>query len=211
MLSSESSYTGSRLCRVDAARASSWSSVASTGTASISVRGAPEFALRAWMRPVLVVPEGKPADALLEEMRALRRQLVVVLDEYGGTAGIVTLEDLLEPLVGQFDEESPHGREPDPPAMARPEPDGSLVLDGLTRLHDVAKITGLPLGASAEDDGIQTLGGLVMARLGRLPVEGAEVSLSGRRLRVEQLDGRRVALVRLLAQEPSTADDVSDA
>lgn len=151
--------------------------------------------LRPLLRPALGVPESKPADDLLEEMRASRRQFAVVVDEYGGTAGVVTLEDLLEALVGPIEEEPPLGEETAEAAL--PEPDGSLVLDGLTRLRELAELGGFDL-AEAEREGVETLGGLVMADLGRIPEVGDEVALDGRTLRVEELDGLRVARVRLL-------------
>lgn len=153
--------------------------------------------LRPLLRPALGVPESKPADDLLEEMRASRRQFAVVVDEYGGTAGVVTLEDLLEALVGPIEEEPPLGTEGQDSGRPEPEPDGSLVLDGLTRLRELAEMGGFDL-AEAEREGVETLGGLVMSDLGRIPEVGDEVALDGRTLRVEELDGLRVARVRLL-------------
>jgi putative hemolysin len=150
--------------------------------------GAPDF--RAAVRPALIAPATKPADELLEEMRAEGRQLAVVLDEYGGTAGIVTLENLVEALVGRIEEA---------PLASHKATDGSVVLDGLTRLDEFEELTDVRIdpGRRAEVD---TLGGLVMAELDRLPQVGDEVAIDGARLRVEALDGRRVATVRLVRQ-----------
>jgi putative hemolysin len=155
------------------------------------------FDLRALLRPVLVVPESKPADDLLEEMRAARRYLALVVDEFGGTAGIVTLENLVEALVGRIEEEPALGAE-EPHAMPLDVgADGSLLLDGLTRLDEFEEITGALLDETLRDT-VDTVGGLVMASLGRIPELGDEVAVAGHRLRVERLDGRRVAAVRLL-------------
>jgi CBS domain containing-hemolysin-like protein len=157
------------------------------------------FDLGALIRPVLVAPESKPADNLLEEMRAARRQLAVVLDEFGGTAGIVTLEDLVEALVGPIEEEDlPTANEGLPLTSTVAEPDGSLVIGGRTRLGEFEELTGLRLDES-DYQAAETVGGLVMARLGRIPEPGDEVALAGRTLRVERLDGKRVATVRLTA------------
>jgi CBS domain containing-hemolysin-like protein len=157
-----------------------------------------DFSLRKLIRPVLEVPEGKPADDLLEQMRAERKQMAVVIDEYGGTAGIVTLEDLIEALVGPIDEELPVAADGSRPAGAVVEKDGSLLVDGLMRLGEFQELTGLRLEQS-DHDNAETVGGLVMARLGRIPEVGDEVLVAGRGLRVEELDGKRVAAVRLAA------------
>jgi len=155
------------------------------------------FDLRALLRPLLTVPESKPADDLLEEMRAARRQLAVVIDEYGGTAGIITLEDLIEALVGRIEDEPPLGSEGLPFTGAEPEPDGSIVLDGLTRLEELEEIAGIRLEESIHAE-VATVGGLIMEQLRRIPEVGDEVIVAGRQLRVEALDGRRVARVRIL-------------
>jgi putative hemolysin len=155
------------------------------------------FDLRALLRPVLVVPESKPADDLLEEMRAARRYLALVVDEFGGTAGIVTLEDLVEALVGRIEEEPALGAEEPHATPVDIAEDGSMLLDGLTRLDEFEEITGVQLDETLRDT-VDTVGGLVMASLGRIPELGDEVAVAGHRLRVERLDGRRVAAVRLL-------------
>ena len=154
------------------------------------------FDLRAVMRPALTVPTTKRADALLEEMRATRQELAVLVDEYGGTAGLVSLHDLLEGLVGRIDEEPGPGADRPAPA-ATPAPDGSQVFDGLTRLREFEEATGIEV--SDEDrQAADTVGGLIMLRLGRLPRAGDEVEVGGRRLRVERLRRHRVAEARLL-------------
>lgn len=161
---------------------------------------AEKFQLQNLLRPVLSVPESKTADDLLEEMQASRRQLAVVIDEYGGTAGIVTIENLLEVLVGPIEDEPALGSEGLDPVDSLPEADGSLRLDGLTRLQDFEEITGLELD-EASLDGVETVGGMVMTVLGRVPDVGDELEVAGRTLRVEELDGLRVAVVRLLAPQ----------
>lgn len=156
------------------------------------------FDLRALIRPVLTVPEGRRADDLLEDMQQAGRHLAVVVDEYGGTAGIVTLADLMRALVGRIDEESSLG----PPRRASVEPDGSMLLDGLLRLHEFEELIGVDLKEPARA-GVETLGGLVVALLDRMPRVSDEVLVAGRRVRVEQLQGRRIGVVRLLPGPPA--------
>jgi putative hemolysin len=166
---------------------------------AVLARRAEPLNVRRLVRPVLVAPETKPADDLLDEMRSTRRQLAVVIDEYGGTAGIVTLEDLVEALVGPIGDEPPGTIDDQQPSSSPvAEPDGSLVLDGLMRLDELVELVGLRLNQSDHEDA-ETVGGLVMARLGRMPEAGDEVLIDGRKFLVEQLDGKRVAAVRLLA------------
>ena len=150
------------------------------------------FDARAFMDEPLVVPETARAADLLTRMRRTGTQLAVVVDEYGGTAGLVTVEDLVAEVVGEIrDELGP----PAPPPVV--EPDGSLVLDGLTTLAEAREYHGLDLDDEEVD--VETLGGYVFARLGRLAAVGDEVPVpSGRRLRVEALDGLRIARVRVL-------------
>jgi CBS domain containing-hemolysin-like protein len=160
------------------------------------------FDLRGLVRPVLNVPESKHADDLLEEMRAHRSHIAVAVDEFGGTAGIVTLEDLVEALVGPIAEEPvAAGAPPD----GGPEPDGSVVLDGLTRLHEFEELLGQRLPDELRDE-VETVGGLVGAVLGRVPGVGEEATVAGRTLRVEAKDGHRVAGLRLLPAERTAAD-----
>jgi putative hemolysin len=158
------------------------------------------FDMRAVMRPVLTVPTTKRADALLDEMRAARQVLAVVVDEYGGTAGLITLHDLLEGLVGRIDEEPPTAGADRPAQPPAPAPDGSQLFDGLTRLRDFEEATGLEV-TDEERQAADTLGGLVMLKLGRLPRAGDEVPVGTRRLRVERLRRHRVAEARLLPRD----------
>lgn len=159
------------------------------------------------VRPVLFVPEGKPADDLLDELRATGQQLAIVVDEYGGTAGMLTIEDLVEALVGPIKQEHESGAGgTDAHSPLEPESDGSLLLSGLTRIRDFEEITGLDLDEHNRD-GVETVGGLMMASLGRIPEVGDEMHLDGRVLRVEGLDGLRVERVRLLPLEPAAREE----
>jgi putative hemolysin len=164
-------------------------------------RPAEQRNLRSLLRPVLAVPASKPADDLLEEMRHARRHAAVVIDEYGGTAGVVTLSNLIAALVGRIEDEPPPGVAP--PTPEETTDDGSVRLDGLTRLDELEEVLGTRLD-EADHEQAETVGGLVMARLGRIPALDDAVEAGGRMLRVEELDGRRVAAVRLLPEREST-------
>jgi len=156
----------------------------------LAIRPAGERAMRIreLCRPVKTLPASKRVLAALSEMRRERHHLAVVVDEYGGTAGIVTLEDLIEELVGEIHDEYDAAPEPLPAAGAAP-----AEVDGLLNLSDFAERAGFPLPPGP----YETVGGFLMASLGRVPAVGDEVRVEGWRLGVTELDGRRVARVRL--------------
>jgi CBS domain containing-hemolysin-like protein len=163
----------------------------------VDAPAARRFDVRALMRPAPTVPASKRADTLLDEMRAARQQIGIVVDEYGGTAGVITLHDLVEGLVGRIDEEPALAGGERPAPGRRTEPDGSQVFDGLTRLREFEEATGIDVPEEYRQ-AADTLGGLIMLRLGHLPRAGDEVEVAGRRLRVERLRRHRVAEARLL-------------
>ena len=145
------------------------------------------------MRKVPVIPETMRLDQALAEFRRQRVQLAVVLDEFGGTAGLVTLEDVIEQLVGEvqdeFDREAPAFKEEGP---------GTYVVDGLTALDALRERLQLLL----VDEPYDTVGGLVFGRLGRLAAVGDTVEIEGYRFQVTGVDGRRVAQVRVMRARP---------
>jgi CBS domain containing-hemolysin-like protein len=145
----------------------------------------------------LPVPGSQELDPLLPQLRGQGLQMAVVVDEYGGTAGVVTLEDLIEEIVGDIaDEHDPRGN------RAVRNPDGAWSLSGLLRPDEVAEITGVRL---PDDEDYDSLGGLVVDRLGRVPRSGDTTTeqLDGRRvhLRVEKMDGWRVDRVAMRVEE----------
>jgi CBS domain containing-hemolysin-like protein len=148
---------------------------------------------RETMRKVPVIPETMRLDQALAEFRRQRVQLGVVLDEFGGTAGLVTLEDVIEQLVGEvqdeFDKEAPAFKEETP---------GTYVVDGLTSLDALRERLRLQLA----DEPYDTVGGLVFGRLGRLAAVGDTIEVEGYRFQVTGVDGRRVAQVRVVRTRP---------
>lgn len=145
------------------------------------------------MSEPLAVPESTWLPQLLTELRRARTPLALIVDEHGGTAGMVTLEDIVEELVGEIQDEY----DPAEPGVMR-RPDGTYLLPGTWRLDETARDTGVEL----PEGGYDTLSGLVMAHLERLPEVGDEVTLPTATLRVEALDGHAVGRVRLAPRGP---------
>jgi CBS domain containing-hemolysin-like protein len=142
----------------------------------------------ALMTPHVAVPETMRLATLLGELRTSGLQFAVVLDEHGGTSGVVTLEDVIEELVGEVRDEHDASRMP-----AHQLADGSWSVPGIWRPDEVTARLGAPVPEGAA---YETLGGFVMAALGRVPAEGDHLEIPGWRLRVLRMDGRRVARVR---------------
>jgi magnesium and cobalt exporter, CNNM family len=134
------------------------------------------------MRPATYVPDSKPIDELLREMQARQIHLAIVIDEYGGTAGLVTIEDILEELVGDIADE--YDREQ--PAVEWLAPDKARVTARLG-VDELAELFGVTI--EAED--VETVGGLLAHALGRVPIAGSEATVAGLRLTAESLAGRR--------------------
>jgi CBS domain containing-hemolysin-like protein len=156
-----------------------------------------DVAVAAIMSEALRVPETVRLDPLLVELRALGLQLAVVVDEYGGTAGVVTLEDLVEELVGEVADEHDRSR----PGIVHRR-DGAWLVPGLMRPDEVRDRTGIDV---PDGPAYETLGGFVMSGLGRIPMVGDEVPVEGAVLRVERMEGRRVDRVRMLPAEQRVA------
>jgi putative hemolysin len=142
--------------------------------------------LRKMMHRALFVPETMPLDRLLELFQKEKNQLAIVLDEYGGTEGLVTMEDVLEELVGEIHDE--HRREEATPFVKRE--DGSWLVDGGAGVEDLAQTFGLKLDAQPRD--YSTVSGLVLAELERIPTAGDVVRWQGLEIEVVDMDGRRI-------------------
>jgi len=134
------------------------------------------------MRPAAFVPDSKPVDDLLREMQARRNHVAIVIDEYGGTAGLVTIEDILEEIVGEITDE--YDREQPPVAWLG---DGEARVTARLPVDELAELFGV--GIEAED--VETVGGLLAQRLGRVPIAGSTATVSGLELTAESVAGRR--------------------
>jgi putative hemolysin len=166
--------------------------------------GGPRPRLRDIMRPALFVPESQSVDDLLHELQRRKVHMAVVLDEYGGTAGLVTIEDLLEEIVGEiqdeFDEEEPMKVEIGP---------GEVILDGRADIDDLTELVE-PALELEDDEEYDTLGGFVYHRIGRVPVVGDAVVIEPFVITVIKVSGRRVGKVRVRWTPSSAAASSGD-
>ena len=138
------------------------------------------------LRPAFLIPESKRLDLLLREFRLSRNHMAIVIDEYGGVAGVVTIEDVLEQIVGDIDDE--HDEAEEGQAQIAAQPDGQYVVDALTPIDDFNE----RFGADFNDDEYDTIGGLVTAAIGHLPEAGEELTMGRFVFRVANADARRV-------------------
>ena len=143
------------------------------------------------MRSCVYVPDSKPVDDLLREMQQQRMHVAIVVDEYGGFAGLVTIEDILEEIVGEIADE--HDAFQRPPVEELP--DGSMRITARLPVQDLAQLFSVEL---PEDDDVETVGGLLARALGRVPIEGAAAEVGGLRLTAESTGGRRNRIDTLL-------------
>jgi CBS domain containing-hemolysin-like protein len=157
------------------------------------------------MRPVHYVPDSKPADALLSEMQAMRQHIAIVVDEYGGTAGLVTIEDVLEEIVGEITDE-----------YDAEEVEPEVLEGGTTRVSSRFPVDDLDelVGVDVQDDDVDSVGGLMAKHLGRVPIPGSTVECHGLRFEAERATGRRnkigTVLISPVAPEPVHQEDRDD-
>jgi CBS domain containing-hemolysin-like protein len=151
--------------------------------------GGPRPTLRSLLRAPVFVPESMTIDDLLHEFQRRKVHIAIVLDEYGGTAGLVTIEDLLEEIVGEIQDEY----DTEEPMVVRLSDDEARV-DGRADVDDLAELFDIDLDLEDEDE-YDTVGGLIYHRIGGVPSPGDEVDVDGLHLTVETTDGRRVGKV----------------
>ena len=151
--------------------------------------GQERFRIKECLRPAVFIPESKRLNVLLKEFRGSHNHMAIVVDEYGGVSGLLTIEDVLEQIVGEIDDE----HDPDEEEMIVPEQENAWRVDALTRIEDLNE----ELGTRFSDEEYDTIGGLVMHELGRLPRKGEAFELDGMRFTVLRADRRRIHSVRL--------------
>lgn len=159
--------------------------------------------VRELMRPAIFVPETKFGSELLKEMQRKNQQMAIVIDEYGLMAGIVTIEDLVEEIVGEIGEED---RRPAPDVVR--EPSGSLVMRGSVSVDKIAELFGIQLAASPEHSGATTVAGLLNSVAGHVPRTGETIETEGLRFEVLEANQRKVLRVRARRLAASTARTV---
>jgi magnesium and cobalt transporter len=153
-----------------------------------------KFEINDILRPAVFIPESKRLNTLLKEFRANRNHMAIVVDEYGGIAGLVTIEDVLELIVGEIDDE--HDLEED--QNIRPHADNQYVVSALTEIQEFNE----HFGTKFDDEEFDTVGGLLLGQLGRMPKRGEEIRYAGFHFKVLGADSRR--LHRLLVSKPAT-------
>src|SRR5579872_534374 len=149
------------------------------------------FDIREFMRPAVFVPESKRLNVLLKEFRGSRNHMAIVVDEYGGVAGLVTIEDVIEQIVGEIDDEF----DVEDDQNIRKEAERQFSVRGITRLEEFNDYFAAQL---SEEEGFDTVAGLVMKQLGRLPRRGESASIDGFEFRVTRADRRRIDALRVV-------------
>ncbi len=149
------------------------------------------FDIREYMRPAVFVPESKRLNVLLKEFRRSRNHMAIVVDEYGGVSGLVTIEDVIEQIVGEIDDEF----DIEDDRNIRKEEARQFSVRGVTRLEEFNEYFGTHLAG----DGFDTVAGLVMNRLGRLPRRGETLAIDGLEFRVVRADRRRIDTLRVVS------------
>ena len=152
----------------------------------------PNFNIKDLLRPATFVPESKRLNVLLREFRANHNHMAVVIDEYGGVAGLVTIEDVLEQIVGEIEDE--HDIEED--SYIKPLPSGDFLIKALTPVENFNEF----FDSNFSDDEFDTVGGLVMNAFGHLPKRNEVVAIGDFRFRVLSADSRRIHLLRLTTE-----------
>jgi CBS domain containing-hemolysin-like protein len=154
------------------------------------------------MRDVLVVPETKVLLDLLQEFKLRKRHLAVVVDEFGSTAGVITVEDILEQLVGEIEDEFDVA----PPEQPALEGNSTLLLEGAVNIRDLESQYGIEL---PRDAGFETLAGFVLARVQKIPTVGESFEYEGHRFTVDAIEGHRIVQVRIEKVEPAKSGQAS--
>jgi magnesium and cobalt transporter len=157
------------------------------------------FDFKRFLRPATFIPESKRLNTLLKEFRVSRNHMAIVVDEYGGTSGLLTIEDVLEEIVGEIDDE----HDPLEAEQIQKQDDGQFSVSALTRIDDFSEYFGVELS----DEDYDTVGGLVIHELGRMPRRGETVEFDGFSFKVTQADRRRVHTLNVRRVDASSDDE----
>jgi magnesium and cobalt transporter len=155
---------------------------------------AEHFDIRAIMRPAVLIPESMRLNVLLAEFRLSRNHMALVVNEYGGVAGLITIEDVLEQIVGEIDDEHDDENEPE---LMHQQPGGDWLISALTLIEDFNDNT----GAQFSDEEYDTVGGMVTSEFGHLPEVGEKIAIGDFQFHVTAADDRRVQQFRVVRQD----------
>jgi magnesium and cobalt transporter len=161
--------------------------------------GEEEFNIRDMLRPAVFIPESKRLNVLLKDFRSNRNHMAIVVNEYGGVAGLVTIEDVLEQIVGEIEDEYDFNEEEDNIVM---EADGLYRVKAITEIDNFNEV----LGANFDNDDYDTIGGLVLNKFGRLPICNESVIIDNFKFTVQRADSRRLHMLKVerITVEPET-------
>jgi len=162
------------------------------------ISGAEHTQLADLVRPAVCVPESKRLNVLLREFRENRNHMAIVIDEYGGVSGLITIEDILEEIVGEIEDET--DEEEQEGTMIRPQQDGSHLIDALTPIEDFNEY----FEAGVSDEEFDTIGGLVINAFGQLPARNQSIRLDQFEFKVIHADERRLTRLRVTTEATDT-------
>jgi magnesium and cobalt transporter len=160
--------------------------------------GEEEFDVREMLRPAVFIPESKPLNVLLKEFRKNRNHIAIVVDEYGGVAGLVTIEDVLEQIVGDIEDEYDFDEVEDNIVQDKA---GQYRVKAVTEIDDFNE----KFGTEFSDEEFDTIGGLVLKRFGRVPKRGEQVTMDGFTFKVVRADSRRLHLLEVVPKNVVSA------
>ena len=166
--------------------------------ASLAKSGNPKDSLRTLLRDAFIIPETKRVDDLLEELQERRTQIAIVVDEYGGTEGLVTMEDLLEEIVGEIEDEFSRSRD----AQVIHQPDGTVLVDAGVTTERVEEL----FGTTIDNTEVDTVGGYVYHNLGRIPQAGDILETEHLHIEVVSMLGRRLRKLRIHRKDQGAAE-----
>ncbi|HEY8177793.1 MAG TPA: hemolysin family protein [Candidatus Limnocylindria bacterium] len=167
-----------------------------------------EIDLRKLVRPPVYVPETKAVDEMLHEMQVTKRHMAIVVDEYGGTAGLITMEDVVEEIVGEIQDE--YDLEESLVEPLSNDGETSFRLDGRVSMDDLRDLFGLPDDEEEDEEAYDTVGGFIVHRVGRIPLPGATVTFRDVTLTVDAAEPRRVAKVIASRPRPEEESQIRD-
>lgn len=163
-----------------------------------------EYSLEKLIRPIILVPETMTLDNLMMEFKKLHIQMAVVVDEFGGTSGLITLEDVLEEIIGEVQDEFDEEEEVNIKQVS----ENTYLANAMLRIDELVEFLDLN-EASFEEDDVDTIAGLVVKLLGRIAIVGDTVSFNGITFTVEEVDGARITQLKII-KEPSQEENVSE-
>lgn len=162
------------------------------------IKNKKEITIKQLMRKPLFIPHNKKIDEILRDMQETKMAMAIVVDEYGGTDGLITMEDVIEEIVGDISDEYDHEVAP-----VQLQPDGSFIVDGKATIEDVNE----ELGSKFPEDDFETIGGYIYGLAGRIPSQGEVIDAGEASIKIEQIVGNRITSIRIIKKAENSADE----